>query len=1216
MKYLSLLLASLFSIIASAQTENSLLWEISKGNNSKKSYIYGTMHVNDKVSYHLSDDFFEALTGVEVVANESDPQTWTELYEMFYKNFSNDYQKLYAKFYLKPIAKTDLNDLFNTDNTYFNNMLSGNNSLNSDYQEDTVLDMFIFQVGKKLGKRIVGLEDVIDSYIPIFKINEEEAKPKEENKVILYKLLKNKSFNEALNDLYREKNIQLLDSIYKLTISEKAHDAIIVSRNKDMANSMDKVMKNKQTIFAAVGAAHLAGKDGMLEILKRKGYTVKPINTALTDKGKELKKSLENNFPKPTLKVSQTKDGIISFPVNEMSFEDRNIIVSPDFASGAALKINRKPIHNFLKKHNLFTEKTLDSLLFENIPGTTLKKELIEKDNYKLLSVSNITKTNNNQHYNFYITPLEVISISLVGPKNYVDLYENLFFNSIKLKELSTNWSSYAPSNGKFTVELPEYHVVHSNDDYRNVEIEAYDVSDKSYYFILENTESDVSYLEETNFELQQIQKEFLLQYNVTPNFIKNGVEVESQSTLENGNTIYLKTKVIGPKYYLLGCVNASTDKKERFFNSFLAQKFNYSEELRLYTNKDVNFSILIPFESNKALFYDLEKNEVDTKNIFTEKTKTYTFKSESGTDVHLGFFQYNKYEFRENIDSIRSNIRRYFLNSFNPIEELAENNYDYDYSLNSILGGLKSKKGFHPSKWYEELYNYKENKSLYYIIDENYKNDEQTKRTTLNFLVGRKNSDQAIKAKLLLKEDEYVMLTSLVDKSNPNSDQMVDEVFASIQLNAPQQFSIFSDKWNVFLEDANSESDTIRYSAMNSLRNLSIKEQYVTKVIKFLNDFEFKPSESSAQEQLLELLVSKNDVRIEKFLEDYYKRESSTNETKINILKSLATLKTKSSYEKILELMEFDLPISNNEYEITSLFYKFEQDVENSKVLLPKIFQFYSIPEYNEPILEFSAAVVDEYPKAAKKLKPFQKMIFTNAKLQYKRLKSWKEKQNAKEDDDEDDYDSYDYNDPSGEMIPYLTLLYNNSDQSKVSEFYGNLNKIDIPEINIELMRLESVNNKLSETDKAKYLANPKLAFLFMLLENKTFHKSNDEVAALALENFYEKKKNDSIVFLEKKVEEYNNKKAMYYFYKITEKEPKLYENYLISLAFVMNDDKLNINAFEYLGKESIKDDSKLQEIYERIINESLFEDRPRTNFRKTIENSGSEFLDTFSDY
>ena len=99
-------------------------------------------------------------------------------------------------------------------------------------------------------------------------------------------------------------------------------------------------------------------------------------------------------------------------------------------------------------------------------------------------------------------------------------------------------------------------------------------------------------------------------------------------------------------------------------------------------------------------------------------------------------------------------------------------------------------------------------------------------------------------------------------------------------------------------------------------------------------------------------------------------------------------------------------------------------------------------------------------------------------------------------------------------------------------------------------------------------------------------------------------------------RVQDYNNKKVAYYFYKITEREPKLYENYLVSLAFVMNEDKLNIDAFEYLGKESLKDESKLQEIYERIINESLFEDRPRTNFRKTIENSGSEFLDAFSDY
>lgn len=1211
MKYLAFLFTALFSSLAIAQTENSLLWEISKENNPKKSYIYGTMHVSNKVSYHLSDDFFEALTNVEVIANESDPQTWTNLYEMFYKNYSLDYKQLYSKFYLKPIAKNDLNDLFNTENTYFSNMLSGNNSLNSDYEEDTVLDMFIFQAGKKLGKKIVGLEDVIDSYIPIFKINDEDAKPKEENKVILYKFFKNKTFNETLTDLYRDKNIQLLDSIYKLTISEKAHDAIIVSRNKDMANSMDKVMK-KQTIFAAVGAAHLAGKDGMLEILKRKGYTVKPINTKLTDKGKQIKKSLENNFPKPSLKEVETKDGIISFPVNEKYFEDKNIIVSPDFASGAALKINRKPIFNYLKKNNPFTEKTIDSLLFEKIPGTTLKKEFIETDDYKLLSVSNITKTNNYQHYNFYITPLEVISISLIGPKNYVQLYEKLFFESIKLKKINANWEQYSPFNGKFSVELPNYHVVRSNDDYRNVEIEAYDVSDNSYYFVIEKTESEVSYLEDTDFELHQIQKEFLLQYNATPTFVTNTEVVESHSTLENGNSISLKTKVIGSKYYLLGCINATTDKKERFFNSFSPKKIKYTEELKLYTNKDVNFSISIPYESNKALFYDLEKDEVESKNIFSRKNKNYTFKSESGTDIHLEFYQYNKYEFLENIDSLKNNIRNYFINSYDPVDDIEEEHYNY--SSNSILGELKNKVGFNKSKWYKLLFGSKKDENLYYIIDEKYETDKQTNQNIFDFLVGQKKSNQAIKAKLLLKEDEYVMLTTLVDRSNPNSDEMVNEVFSSIQLNNPQKFSVYSNKWEVFEKDAKSESDTIRYSALNSLYNLSIKDEDVSKVIKFLNDFEFKTSEKNAQENLFELLADKKGERVEKFFEDYYKKESVTNETKISVLKSLASLKTKSAYEKIIELMEYDLPITNKEYEITSLFYKFEQDVENSKVLLPKIFQFYSIPEYNKPILELSAAIVDKFPKFSKKLKPFQKMILTNAKLQYKRLKSWKEKQIAKEEDD--DYNGYDYNNPTDEMIPYLTLLYNSKEQSKTKDFYSKLDKIDVDEVSVELMRLESVNNKLTDIHTNKYLANPKLAFLLMLLENKTFSKSNDEVAKLALEHFYDTKKNDSIIFLEKKIRAFNGKKVAYYFYKLTEKEPKLYENYLISLAFIMNEDKLNISAFQYIGKESLKEEEKLQEITERIINESLYEDKPRANFRKTIENKGAGYYDLYSDY
>ncbi len=63
-----------------AQEENSLLWEISGNNLKQSSYLYGTMHVSQKIAFRLDDVFYEALDKSEVVALESDPDTWLEDY--------------------------------------------------------------------------------------------------------------------------------------------------------------------------------------------------------------------------------------------------------------------------------------------------------------------------------------------------------------------------------------------------------------------------------------------------------------------------------------------------------------------------------------------------------------------------------------------------------------------------------------------------------------------------------------------------------------------------------------------------------------------------------------------------------------------------------------------------------------------------------------------------------------------------------------------------------------------------------------------------------------------------------------------------------------------------------------------------------------------------------------------------------------------------------
>ena len=134
----------------------SLLWEISGNNLDKKSYIYGSMHVSDKVSYHLSDAFYQHLLSADMVANESDPATWHDLMHLY--NFGNPYyfsNGFYKKFYQMPVDKSQLPGVFQINNFMMNNLLFRTNDFRNEYQEETYLDMFIYQTGRKFNKKML-----------------------------------------------------------------------------------------------------------------------------------------------------------------------------------------------------------------------------------------------------------------------------------------------------------------------------------------------------------------------------------------------------------------------------------------------------------------------------------------------------------------------------------------------------------------------------------------------------------------------------------------------------------------------------------------------------------------------------------------------------------------------------------------------------------------------------------------------------------------------------------------------------------------------------------------------------------------------------------------------------------------------------------------------------------------------------------------------------
>src|SRR5438552_11354938 len=66
-----------------AQTEiakkyPSLFWEITGNGLSRPSYLFGTMHISSKMVFHLPDSFYLGIKKVDVVALETNPESWQE----------------------------------------------------------------------------------------------------------------------------------------------------------------------------------------------------------------------------------------------------------------------------------------------------------------------------------------------------------------------------------------------------------------------------------------------------------------------------------------------------------------------------------------------------------------------------------------------------------------------------------------------------------------------------------------------------------------------------------------------------------------------------------------------------------------------------------------------------------------------------------------------------------------------------------------------------------------------------------------------------------------------------------------------------------------------------------------------------------------------------------------------------------------------------------
>ena len=79
-----------------------------------------------------------------------------------------------------------------------------------------------------------------------------------------------------LTDAYKSQNLDTLWEIFQEQMTGYEYDAIVNVRNLNWEKQMKELLPKQSTLFV-VGAGHLPGEKGMINLLRETGYRVKPV---------------------------------------------------------------------------------------------------------------------------------------------------------------------------------------------------------------------------------------------------------------------------------------------------------------------------------------------------------------------------------------------------------------------------------------------------------------------------------------------------------------------------------------------------------------------------------------------------------------------------------------------------------------------------------------------------------------------------------------------------------------------------------------------------------------------------------------------------------------------------------------------------------------------------------------------------------------------------
>jgi uncharacterized protein YbaP (TraB family) len=272
----------LISFIVLCTSANAqLLYRISGNELKQDSYLFGTIHTMPKEDFEMPKKVMDALKSCETIALEID------------MNMSISEQIELAKMTMLPYGETLKN--YMSDSAYIQLKSYCMDSLawkDSKFYKYAHMKPFFFssvvlqekigkqksfemefqKLAKKYDKPLMGLETVMYQMETIDRISIKDQ-------VQFMDDFSNMSEFDVLFKLYEQEDI---NGLYKMIAEEtdmlpEFNHWFLDVRNANWIPVIEKQI-NKEATFIAVGAGHLGGTNGVLELLKKQGYTVTGIN--------------------------------------------------------------------------------------------------------------------------------------------------------------------------------------------------------------------------------------------------------------------------------------------------------------------------------------------------------------------------------------------------------------------------------------------------------------------------------------------------------------------------------------------------------------------------------------------------------------------------------------------------------------------------------------------------------------------------------------------------------------------------------------------------------------------------------------------------------------------------------------------------------------------------------------------------------------------------